>query len=198
MPSSALLRSVIKLCKLGRFFFANLDSLGLWPRVEARFLRFLGPTSCKLKFSWPLAKSGSPLSEVVWDQNLGNLNFLGLWPRVDACFLRFLGTKSNKLKFSWPLVKSGGLFPKFSLDQHLHLYLFPCWNNKGATFWVGSVAQEAFMGERQGQFWAQDAHISSLASQFWTFFADQPTGQDSRPVFCGIGVQKCVIYVSPR
>ena len=138
MPSSALLRCVIKLCKLGRFFFANLDSLGLWPRVEARFLRFLGPTSCKLKFSWPLAKSGSPLSEVFWDQNLANLNFLGLWPRVDACFLRFLGTESNKLKFSWPLAESGCLFPKFFLDQHLHLYLSPCWNkndrrNSGGT-----------------------------------------------------------------
>ena len=116
---------------------------------------------------------------------------------MDACFLRFLGTKSYKLKFSWPLAESGCLFPKFALDQHLHLYLSPCWNNKGATFWVGSVAQEAFMGERQGQFWAQDAHISSLAN-FGRFFADQPTGQESKPVFCGIGVQKRVIYVSPR
>ena len=35
-------------------------------------------------------------------------------------------------------------------------------------------------------------------ANFGRFFADQPTGQDSRPVFCGIGVQKRVIYVSPR
>ena len=35
-------------------------------------------------------------------------------------------------------------------------------------------------------------------ANFGRFFADQPTGQESRPVFCGIGVQKRVIYVSPR
>ena len=124
MPSSALLRCVIKLCKLGRFFFANLDSLGLWPRVEARFLRFLGPTSCKLKFSWPLAKSGSPLSEVFWDQNLANLNFLGLWPRVEALCLRFFGPKSCKFEFSWPLAKSGCLFSEVFGNKILQIKIF--------------------------------------------------------------------------
>ena len=112
-------------------------------------MRFLGPKSCKFKFSWPLAKSGCLFSEV--------------FGTIILQIQIFLASGQE-----WMPVSRG------FLDQHLDLYLPPCWNNKGATFWVGSVAQEAFMGERQGQFWAQDAHISSLASQFWTFFC-RPT-----------------------
>ena len=93
---------------------------------------------------------------------------------MDACFLRFLGPKSYKFKFSWPLAKSGCLFPEVFWTNILIFIYHHVGITKVRLFWVGSVAQEAFRGERQGQLWAQDAHISSLPSQFWTFLC-RPT-----------------------
>ena len=97
--------------------------------------------------------------------------------------MRFLGPISCKFKFSWPLAKSGCLFSEVFGTKILQIQIFlasgqewmPVSRGFGITkvrlFWV---AQEAFRGERQGQLWAQDAHISSLPSQFWTFLC-RPT-----------------------
>ena len=158
----------------------------------------MGPTSCKFKFSWPLAKSGSPFSEVFWDQNLANLNFLGLWPRVDACFLRFLGTKSYKLKFSWPLAESGCLFPKFVWTK---IFIF-IYHHVGITkvqlFGLAALHRRLLWGSVKDNFGPKMHIFLQSQANFGRFFADQPTGQESKPVFCGIGVQKRVVYVSPR
>ena len=72
-------------------------------------MRFLGPKSCKFKFSWPLAKSGCLFSEV--------------FGTIILQIQIFLASGQE-----WMPVSRG------FLDQHLDLYLPPCWNSKGATF----------------------------------------------------------------